>query len=83
MNGKKRIKDDGNEGNEENKSKFISDRKYNLFEGRFDRAKVINIDRKDDGNIVFGEAAEFSTKTINKLRDDGYKEALKEIEKGI
>jgi NTE family protein len=84
VNGKKKIKDDSNEGIEENKSKFISNRKYkDLFEGRFDLAKVIYIDRKDDGNTVFGKAAEFSTKTINKLKDDGYKEALKEIEKGI
>ncbi len=84
INGKKKIKDDSNEGIEENKSKFISNRKYkDLFEGRSLLAKVIYIDRKDDGNTVFGKAAEFSTKTINKLRDDGYKEALKEIEKGI
>ena len=35
VNGKKKIKDDSNEGIEENKSKFISNRKYkNLFEGR-------------------------------------------------
>ncbi len=66
VNGKKRIINDSNEGSEENKSKFISDRKYkDLFEGRFDLAKVIYIDRKDDGNTVFGKAAEFSTKTIN------------------
>ena len=41
-------------------------RKYkDLIEGRFDVASVIYIDRKDDGNTIFGKAAEFSTRTIN------------------
>jgi predicted acylesterase/phospholipase RssA len=58
-----------------------SNRKYkDIIEGRFDIAKVIYIDRKDDGYTIFGKAAEFSTKTITKLKEDGYKEALKEIE---
>jgi NTE family protein len=54
-----------------------------LIEGRFDIAKVVYIDRKDDGNTIFGKAAEFSTSTINKLRKDGYdaaKDKLKEME---
>jgi NTE family protein len=56
-------------------------KKYkDIIEGRFDIAKVVYIDRKDDGNTIFGKAAEFSTKTITKLKEDGYKEALKEIE---
>jgi hypothetical protein len=38
---------------------------------------VIYIDIKDDGNTIFGKTAEFSNKTINQLREDGYKEALK------
>ena len=42
-------------------------------------AKVIYIDRKDDGNTIFGKAAEFSTKTIDQLRNEGYKEALNVI----
>jgi NTE family protein len=50
-----------------------------IIEGRFDIAKVVYIDRKDDGNTIFGKAAEFSTKTITKLKEDGYREALKEI----
>jgi hypothetical protein len=39
------------------------------------------MDRKDDdGYTIFGKTAEFSTKTLTKLKEDGYKEALKEIE---
>jgi len=57
-----------------------SNRKYkDIIEGRFDIAKVVYIDRKDDGNTIFGKAAEFSTKTITKLKEDGCKEALDEI----
>ena len=49
-------------------------RKYrDLIEGRFDIAKIIYIDRKDDGNTIFGKAAEFSSKTINELKEDGHK----------
>ena len=59
----------------------ISNRKYKeIIEGRFDIAKVVYIDRKDDGNTIFGKAAEFSTKTVSKLKEDGYKEVLKELE---
>jgi predicted HTH domain antitoxin len=51
-------------------------RKYrDLIEGRFDIAKIIYIDRKDDGNTIFGKAAEFSSKTINELKEDGHKAA--------
>jgi hypothetical protein len=52
-----------------------------LIEVRFDLANVIYIDRKDDGNTIFGKAAKFSTRTINQLRNDGYKEASNVIEK--
>ena len=70
--------------NSSNNNKFTSNRKYkDIIEGRFDIANVIYIDRKDDGNTIFGKAAEFSTKTINKLREDGYREASKEIEEAI
>jgi hypothetical protein len=63
-----------------NNTKFTSERKYkDIIEGRFDIANVIYIDRKDDGNTIFGKAAEFSTKTINKLREDGRLEALNEL----
>ena len=57
-----------------------SNRRYKeIIEGRFDVAKVVYIDRRDDGNTIFGKAAEFSTKTITKLKEDGYREALTKI----
>lgn len=57
-----------------------SNRRYkDIIEGRFDIAKVVYIDRRDDGNTIFGKAAEFSTKTITKLKEDGYREALTKI----
>jgi NTE family protein len=68
------------EDNDDYHQSIKSNRKYkDIIEGRFDIAKVVYIDRKDDGNTIFGKAAEFSTKTITKLKEDGYKEALKEI----
>ncbi len=40
-----------------NNNKFTSNRKYkDIIEGRFDIANVIYIDRKDDGNTIFGKA---------------------------
>jgi hypothetical protein len=64
----------------EDNTKFTFNRKYkDIIEGRFDIADVMYIDRKDDGNTIFGKAAEFSTKTINKLREDGRMEALNEL----
>jgi NTE family protein len=66
---------------EDNNDQTFSNRKYkDIIEGRFDIAKVVYINRKDDGNTVFGKAAEFSTKTINKLKEDGFRETLNEIE---
>lgn len=44
-------------------------RKYrDLVEGRFDIANVVYINRKDDGQTIFGKASEFSTKVIETLR---------------
>jgi hypothetical protein len=58
-----------------NNRKLASNRKYkDIVEGRFDIADVVYIDRKDDGYTIFGKAAEFSTRTINKLREDGFRE---------
>jgi hypothetical protein len=72
---KKTSKDDNS-----NSNKSASNRKYkDIVEGRFDLADVIYIDRKDDGHTIFGKAAEFSTKTINKLREDGFNEASIEL----
>jgi NTE family protein len=54
-------------------------RKYrDLVEGRFDIANVVYINRKDDGYTIFGKASEFSTKTIETLRQQG-REAAKEV----
>jgi hypothetical protein len=39
-----------------------------LLEGRFDIANVVYINRKDDGQTIFGKASEFSTKIIETLR---------------
>ena len=47
-----------------------------LIEGRFNIAKVVYVDRKDDGGTIFGKAAEFSESTIKDLFKNGYKEAL-------
>ena len=57
----------------------IKKRKYrDLVEGRFDIANVVYINRKDDGHTIFGKASEFSTKTIETLRQQG-REAAKEV----
>jgi NTE family protein len=58
------------------RSKSASRPYRDLIEGRFDLAKVIHIDRKDDGNAIFGKAAEFSSGTINTLRKEGYNDVL-------
>jgi hypothetical protein len=51
-----------------------------IIEGRFDIANLVYIDRKDDGSTIFGKAAEFSSKTINQLKEDGRKAAEKEMQ---
>jgi hypothetical protein len=57
----------------------IKKRKYrDLVEGRFDIANVVYINRKDDGHTIFGKASEFSTKTIETLRQQG-REAAREV----
>ena len=54
-------------------------RKYrDLVEGRFDIANVVYINRKDDGQTIFGKASDFSTRTIETLRQQG-REAAKEV----
>lgn len=62
------------DGNVDNSRELASNRKYkDIMEGRFDIADVVYIDRKDDGYTIFGKAAEFSTRTINKLSDDEFR----------
>ena len=51
-------------------------RKYgDLLAGRFRIIKVGYIERIDDGNTIFGKAFEFSYRTVNDLRDSGYRDA--------
>jgi len=51
-----------------------------LIEGRFDIHKVTYIERIDDGNTIFGKASEFSSKTVNQLKEAGYQDAQDTIE---
>jgi predicted acylesterase/phospholipase RssA len=46
-----------------------------LIMGRFDVTKVIYVNRRDDGQTIFGKAAEFSRETMENLKDRGYKDA--------
>lgn len=53
-----------------------SSRTYrDLIEGRFDVTNVIYVNRLDDGQTIFGKAAEFSRETMENLKDQGYKDA--------
>jgi NTE family protein len=51
-----------------------------LLDGRADMTKVVYIDRRDDGNTIFGKAFEFSSKTIGELETAGYQDAKIAIE---
>jgi hypothetical protein len=51
-----------------------------LIQGRFDIHKVTYIERVDDGNTIFGKASEFSSKTVNQLKEAGYQDAQDTIE---
>jgi hypothetical protein len=56
-------------------------RKYrDLIEGRFDAHKVTYVERLDDGNTIFGKASEFTSTTINQLKEAGYQDAQIAIE---
>lgn len=46
-----------------------------LIMGRFDVSKVVYVNRHDDGQTIFGKAAEFSRETMEILKDQGYKDA--------
>ncbi|MFL6481722.1 MAG: patatin-like phospholipase family protein [Nitrososphaera sp.] len=63
---------------EKTKSKKRSGEKRtyrDILDGRADITKVVYIDRRDDGNTIFGKAFEFSSKTIKELEASGYKDA--------
>lgn len=48
-------------------------RKYrDIIEGRFDVADIVYIDRKDDPFTIFGKAADFSRKTMDIMKNQGY-----------
>jgi predicted acylesterase/phospholipase RssA len=56
-------------------------RKYeDLLDGRADITKVVYVDRRDDGNTIFGKAFEFSSMTIRELEKAGYNDARIAIE---
>ena len=64
--------------NERTKSKKRAGEKRiyrDILDGRADITKVVYIDRRDDGNTIFGKAFEFSSKTINELKTAGYNDA--------
>jgi predicted acylesterase/phospholipase RssA len=46
-----------------------------LVKGRFDITEAVHIERSDDGNTIFGKASEFSSKTVNELKEAGYQDA--------
>ena len=47
-----------------------------LLGGRFRLTKVVRIDHKDDSNDVADKVFDYSHKTIEKLMEDGYRDAL-------
>ena len=47
-----------------------------LLRGRFRLTKVVRIDHRDDGNDVADKVFDYSHKTIEKLMEDGYRDAL-------
>ncbi len=52
----------------------------NLLNGRF-ITKVTRIDRTEDVNDISNKLFDYSKDTINKLRQDGYRDTLKKIQK--
>jgi NTE family protein len=51
---------------------------HDLLDGRFKLVNTIYIERTDDSNNIFGKAAEFSSKTIQELKANGYNDVLME-----
>ncbi|MDQ3835814.1 MAG: patatin-like phospholipase family protein [Thermoproteota archaeon] len=46
-----------------------------LVKGRFDITKAVYVERSDDGNTIFGKASEFTSKTVEQLKEAGYQDA--------
>ena len=78
--GKTGIISQGQKARREVKKMMMVKELRDLIEGRFDIAKVVYVDRKDDGSTIFGKAAEFSESTIKDLFKNGYKEALDAVD---
>jgi NTE family protein len=56
-------------------------RKYGaLLEGRFRITQVVRIDHKDDGNEVHDKVFDYSYQTIERMIEDGYKDASIQME---
>jgi NTE family protein len=69
--------------NEKTKSKKRAGEKRiyrDILDGRADIIKVVYIDRRDDGNTIFGKAFEFSSKTVGDLKTAGYDDTKIAIE---
>jgi NTE family protein len=55
----------------------IRPRKYsNILEGQYEIGKVIRVNRKNDEYTVSNKIFDFSSKTINQLRESGYNTSL-------
>ena len=51
-----------------------------LIEKRFEISKVVYIERSDDGNTIFGKSFDFSSSTIQQLKQAGYDDAKSQID---
>ncbi|MBA3749850.1 MAG: patatin-like phospholipase family protein [Nitrosopumilus sp.] len=47
-----------------------------LLEGRFKITRVIRIERSEDPDSIWGKVADFTSETINKLMEQGYRDTL-------
>ena len=58
-----------------------NDRTYkDLIDGRFDVARVVYINRKDDQGTIFGKAADFSKETMILMKEKGYEDAWRALD---
>jgi hypothetical protein len=51
-----------------------------LIKKRFEISKVVYIERSDDGNTIFGKSFDFSSSTIQQLKQQGYDDAKLQID---
>ena len=58
-----------------------NDRTYkDVIDGRFDVARVVYINRKDDQGTIFGKAADFSKETMILMKEKGYEDAWQALD---